>query len=140
MAVLRSGNRRAAWMTGALFLASMLPAAAFAYTAEQEQACTNDAFRLCSSEIPDVARITACMAQHKAELSPPCQAQFTSRPDPAAAAPESDGIKPVRVRKPASAKPASAKSASAKSARAKPVSAKPAKPRKSKKPAKADRN
>jgi hypothetical protein len=99
MAVLRSGNRRAAWMMGALFSASMLPAIAFAYTPEQEQACTSDAFRLCSSEIPNVERITACMAQHKAELSPPCQAQFTPAPDPPVAADEPDGVKPVKLRK-----------------------------------------
>jgi hypothetical protein len=100
MVVLRSGNRYAAWLMGALFSVSMLPAAAFAYTPEQEQACSGDALRLCGSEIPDVERITACMAQHKVELSPPCQAQFTSPPNPAAAD-DPNGIKPVQVRKPA---------------------------------------
>ncbi len=98
MVVLRSGNWRAAIMTAALFSASMLPAIAWAYTAEQQQACTGDAFRLCSSEIPDIERFTACMAQHRAELSPPCQAQFAAPPDPAADPP--DGVKPARMRKP----------------------------------------
>jgi hypothetical protein len=40
---------------------SISPAAGQTYTPEQEQACTGDAFRLCSSEIPDVGRVTACM-------------------------------------------------------------------------------
>jgi hypothetical protein len=105
MVVLRSGNRCAAWLMGTLFSASMLPAAAFAYTPEQEQACSGDALRLCSSEIPDVERITACMAQHKAELSPPCQAQFTPPPNGAAATDEPDGVKPAKPRRSKSAKP-----------------------------------
>ena len=53
---------------------------AHAYTAEQQQLCTDDAFRLCSADIPDVDRITACMARHKADLSPACRAVF-GRPD-----------------------------------------------------------
>lgn len=51
-----------------------LPNAAHAYTAEAQQMCTGDAFRLCSSEIPNIPRITACMIQHKSELSPGCRA------------------------------------------------------------------
>lgn len=51
-----------------------------AYTAEEQQACTGDAFRLCGSAIPDVDRVTACMAQRKAELSPGCKAQFGPPP------------------------------------------------------------
>ena len=50
-------------------LASIGPAAGQTYTPEQEQACTSDAFRLCSSEIPDVSRVTACMVAKKAQLS-----------------------------------------------------------------------
>ena len=91
-------------------------AAGQTYTPEQEQACSGDALRLCSSEIPDVERITACMAQHKEELSPPCQAQFTSPPGPAVAADPPDRVKPAKPRKSTAAKP-----------------------HKSKKPAKADR-
>ena len=29
--------------------------------------CTGDAFRLCSSEIPNIPKITACMIKHRAE-------------------------------------------------------------------------
>jgi hypothetical protein len=34
--------------------------------------CTGDAMRLCSSEIPDVERVTACMVQKRAQLSDGC--------------------------------------------------------------------
>ena len=67
-------------------LASIGPAASQTYTPEQEQACTGDAFRLCSSEIPDVDRVTACMVAKKSLLSPACRAQFRPDPEPAAAA------------------------------------------------------
>jgi hypothetical protein len=53
-----------------------------AYTPEQEQACTSDAFRLCGSEIPNVDRVTACMVRNKSQLSPACRAQFRSGPEP----------------------------------------------------------
>jgi hypothetical protein len=44
------------------FCLAMLPAASHAFTQEdQRRLCTGDVFRLCSSEIPDVGRITACM-------------------------------------------------------------------------------
>lgn len=45
-------------------------------TAEQRAACTPDAFRLCSSEIPNVSAITACMRKNKSNLSPACKAVF----------------------------------------------------------------
>jgi hypothetical protein len=35
--------------------------------------CTGDAFRLCSSEIPNIPKITACMVKHRAELSAGCR-------------------------------------------------------------------
>jgi hypothetical protein len=45
----------------------------FAFSAEAQQMCTGDAFRLCSSEIPNIPKITACMIKHKAELSSGCR-------------------------------------------------------------------
>jgi hypothetical protein len=54
-------------------------------TAEQRWACEHDAFAFCSSEIPNVDRITACMVKNLKKLSPPCRAQFRQP----AAAPES---------------------------------------------------
>jgi hypothetical protein len=47
--------------------------ASFAFSAEAQQMCTGDAFRLCSSEIPDIPRITACMFKHRADLSSGCR-------------------------------------------------------------------
>lgn len=51
-----------------------LPTGAYAFSAEAQQMCTSDAFRLCSSEIPNIPRITACMIQHRSDLSPGCRA------------------------------------------------------------------
>jgi hypothetical protein len=58
----------------ALSLSTLSTTASFAYTAEAQQMCTGDAFRLCSSEIPNISKITACMIKHRAELSPGCRA------------------------------------------------------------------
>jgi hypothetical protein len=46
----------------------------FAFSAEAQQMCTGDAFRLCSSEIPNVDRITACMMKQRTSLSTGCRA------------------------------------------------------------------
>jgi hypothetical protein len=48
--------------------------ASFAFSAEAQQMCTGDAFRLCSSEIPDIPKITACMIKQRASLSSGCRA------------------------------------------------------------------
>ena len=45
----------------------------FAFSAEAQSMCTGDAFRLCSSEIPNIPKITACMFKHRAELSSNCR-------------------------------------------------------------------
>jgi hypothetical protein len=47
-------------------------------SAEQRAACTPDVFRLCSSEIPNVDRIVACLKQQRPNLSKPCQAVMNS--------------------------------------------------------------
>ena len=47
----------------------------FAFSAEAQQMCTGDAFRLCSSEIPNISKITACMMiKQRANLSSGCRA------------------------------------------------------------------
>ena len=51
------------------FALAALGTAAQAYTAEQEQMCTGDAMRLCSSEIPDVERVTASVWSRSARSS-----------------------------------------------------------------------
>ena len=45
----------------------------FAFSAEAQQMCSGDAFRLCSSEIPNVPKITACMIRQRASLSSGCR-------------------------------------------------------------------
>jgi hypothetical protein len=47
--------------------------ASFAFSSEAQQQCTGDAFRLCSSEIPNIPKITACMIKHKSDLSAGCR-------------------------------------------------------------------
>jgi len=94
---------------------SVWSSAGRAYTPEQEQACTGDAFRPCSSEIRNVERVTACMTAKRSQLSPQCRAQFRG-PDPREAASGRAGrpmaIRPTghrksaKVRKPAHRKPA----------------------------------
>ena len=89
-------------LAAALF-ASVLSTSAFAYTPEQQQACTPDAMRLCGDYIPDVDRITACMIARKSQLSPECRQFFRPGPEPGeqSAGPPTD-IRPV-ARKPVGA-------------------------------------
>jgi len=82
---------------------SLLPTAGNAYTQEEQQACQPDAFRLCSSEIPDVDRITACMIAKRSQLSPECRQFFRTGPEGDAAT-----AGPVATGKPMSIRPATA--------------------------------
>jgi hypothetical protein len=110
MNAIRSGRT----LTAALALSfSLLAGAAQAYTPEQQQACTGDAFRLCGSEIPNVDRITVCMMRNRALLSPGCRIFFRSHE--AAARPA------VRTHRRLRAVPATLRH---------PVTVKPAKPKK----------
>jgi len=70
--------------------------AANAYTQEQEAMCTSDAFRVCSSEIPDIDRVTACMVRNRSQLSAGCRAVMDASAPPAASA----GYQPVSAAKP----------------------------------------
>lgn len=106
MTIFRIGHFQCGWMLATALAVLWWPAVSQAYTPEQEQACTSDAFRLCSSEIPDVDRVTACMAARKAQLSPPCRAQFRPDPEPVAAAGRPVNIRPAGVKP---AKPVSTK-------------------------------
>lgn len=65
----------------------LLSSAAVAETAEERQACTNDAFRVCANFIPDRTRVTACMVQNKSRLGAACRAVMArySKPEPAKA-------------------------------------------------------
>ena len=74
MAFTDSTLRNCQLLVATAFAFGMLTTVAQAYTPEQEQMCTGDAFRLCSSEIPDVDRVTACMVRQRSQLSPGCRA------------------------------------------------------------------
>jgi hypothetical protein len=54
-------------------VAALSSTSSFAFSDEAQQMCTGDAFRLCSSEIPDIPKITACMMKHRANLSSGCR-------------------------------------------------------------------
>jgi len=102
----RSGNAQGGLLLLTVFAALMAPGSGYAYTPEQQQACTGDAFRLCNSEIPDVDRVTACMVRNKSQLSPGCRVFFRPGPEPGdgAAAGAPTNIKPVSAHKKPSAK------------------------------------
>jgi hypothetical protein len=58
----------------ALTVSAVSSTQSFAFSEEARQQCTGDALRLCSSEIPNIPAITACMYKHKADLSTGCRA------------------------------------------------------------------
>lgn len=51
-------------------------ASAQSFSSEQRRLCTGDAFRLCSSAIPNIEEVTVCMRKQKANLSSGCKAVF----------------------------------------------------------------
>lgn len=120
MVAVQSRISHACFMFAIALSASLLASAAYAYTPEEQQACSPDAFRLCGDAIPDVDRVTACMIRKRAELSPQCRVYFRSL-EPVAA-PAMIARRPVRIT------PVTAH---------RPVSVKPKKPKKSARPASA---
>jgi hypothetical protein len=121
MISVQSGISRYGLMLAIALSISLLSSTARAYTPEQQQACTPDAFRLCGDAIPDVDRVTVCMIRNKAQLSPGCRA-FFSAPEPERA----PVVTSVTSRKPVRLIPATAR---------KPISVKPRKSKKTRKPA-----
>jgi hypothetical protein len=57
----------------AVSLSVLSSTSSFAFSAEAQQMCTGDAFRLCSSEIPNIPKITACMVRQRTSLSSGCR-------------------------------------------------------------------
>ena len=106
MSAVRSEGFQLGLLFATVLALSMQPTTSHAYTQEEQAACSGDAFRLCSSEIPDVDRVTACMVRRKSELSPGCRVYFRPGPEDTAAVPATRrvSIKPVTVRQPARAK------------------------------------
>ncbi|ANV99562.1 hypothetical protein [Bradyrhizobium icense] len=111
MTIFRAANFWFGLMLTTALFASTIPVASQTYTPEQEQACTGDAFRLCSSHIPDISRVTACMVRNKSQLSPACRAHFRPEPDEIGARPvgRPTVIRPAAPRKATAAKPRTAK-------------------------------
>ena len=105
MPAVRSRSLQFGLMLATALSVSMWPAASEAYTPEQQAACTDDAFRLCGADIPDVDRVTACMARNQTQLSPGCRVYFKPpEPEPAIKAGMPLSIKPAASRKPVTAK------------------------------------
>jgi hypothetical protein len=96
MSSIRSSHFQLGLMFATTLSLSMLlgPVAARAYTADEQQACSGDAFALCSAEIPDVERVTVCMVRNKSRLSPACRVYF--RPDAEEARPAAG--RPLSIR------------------------------------------
>jgi hypothetical protein len=76
--------------------ASALSTAAFAQSAEEQQACMEDAFRVCSATIPDRTRTIACMVQKKSQLGAACQAVMAKYAPPAATPVQTAAARPMR--------------------------------------------
>jgi hypothetical protein len=131
MVVVQSSMSPAGFMLAIALSLSFLSTAAYAYTPEQQQACTPDAFRLCGDAIPDVDRVTACMIARKAQLSPGCRMYFRS-PEPVAV-PVTAARRPVRITPVTARKPVTVR----KPVGVRPVSVKPKKPKKHARPASA---
>ena len=80
------------WKSNRLFIAAaaafLCATSAFAQenhgTPEQRTACTSDAFRLCSSYIPDANRVEYCLRQNKSDLSDACRSVFEQSAGPVA--------------------------------------------------------
>ena len=69
----RTIRKTVAILTLIASLGAVSSTSGFAFSSEAQQQCTGDAFRLCSSEIPNIPKITACMYKHRAELSTGCR-------------------------------------------------------------------
>jgi Cysteine rich repeat len=61
---------------GLVWAALWFAASAAASERAATQACRADAQRLCAGVQPGGGRIAACLREHEAKLSPPCQAQL----------------------------------------------------------------
>ena len=70
--IFRLSSRAALLFAVATMALAAHPGPAFA--SEAQQMCTTDAFRFCSSDIPNIPAITACMFKHRTELSSGCRA------------------------------------------------------------------
>jgi hypothetical protein len=75
---------------------------ATAQTAEEQAACQDDAFRICSHTIPDRERTFQCMIARRDTLSPACRSVIArslpdSAPEKAASAPRTKKGGPINL-------------------------------------------
>ena len=79
----KAGHREVSsfWLAASVAILGLVLAAGFApapaaaeVSADVQQACTPDVFRLCNEFVPDVAKITACMIRKRPLASPACRA------------------------------------------------------------------
>ena len=67
-------------LIGTAVMAALLATSSVGFaqgTSRQRSACMGDAFRFCSSAIPNVSRVTACMKSNYARLTPLAQTLAT---------------------------------------------------------------
>ena len=64
-------------------LLALVPPSATAETAEEQQACMNDAFNFCGHAIPDRDRVAACLSQNLNRISRACRAVMLRYSQPA---------------------------------------------------------
>ncbi len=57
----------------AVGLALSAGTAAFGETAEEQQACMNDAFQFCGDAIPDRSKVFYCLVNNRNQISPACR-------------------------------------------------------------------
>lgn len=108
MPAFRLGISPSAAISGIALAILLQPGLGYAYTPEQQQACSPDAMRLCGEFVPNVDAITACMIQKKAQLSPQCRVFFRDGPESG----EPVSLKPS-AKKRTTSKPSAAKSTTA---------------------------
>jgi hypothetical protein len=70
----RNLRRAGLVLTFTLAVSAVSSTESFAFSSEAQAQCTGDAFKLCSAEIPNIPKITACMVKHRSELSSGCRA------------------------------------------------------------------
>jgi hypothetical protein len=121
MPAFRFNKTLVAALSGIALAVLIHPGAGFAYTQEEQQACTPDAMRLCGEFVPNVDAITACMIQKKSQLSPQCRPFFRQGPEPGVASAPRAG-KPTSIAPKSSAKTAKTATKSTKPAKKKKAS------------------
>ncbi|GKQ53943.1 hypothetical protein [Bradyrhizobium sp. Ce-3] len=69
----RAVRRAGVALAVAATVSALSSRASLAFSAEAQQMCSGDAFRLCSAEIPNIPKITACMVKNRSQLSGGCR-------------------------------------------------------------------